>query len=147
MKHIIIYALIVTFLSCDKESKVAPTELDNTTYDFSKDNCGYNLLKGTYISRSNQNDTIIIDSNISAYVCGNKPYTGIYVDIFHYCAKNETVTLDRWGWTKIGLPTVNVKYSYKAGVLSFSKMDFENFNGLADTFFASINNKSFTKIK
>lgn len=147
MKHTIIYALIITFFSCDKESKVVLTELQNSTYDFSKDSCGYNLLKGTYTSHLNQNDTLIVDSNISAYVSGNKPYTGIYTDIFKFCAKKDTITIDRWGWTKPYSPIVHVRYSYNTGVLSFGKMDFGKFNGRSDTFFASINNKSFTKVK
>ena len=147
MRNLIIYVTIIAFLSCNKENKVAPTELNNTTYDFSKDSCGYNLLKGTYVSSLNQNDTIIIDSNISAYVYGSKPYTGIYADIFKFCAKKDTVIIDRWGMTKPLTPVVKVKYSYNSGVLSFNKMDFGSYNGLADTFFASINNKSFTKVK
>ncbi len=144
IKALCIYSIVgvFTLISCKKEEQ-AP---NNSTYDFSIDKCGVNLLKGTYVSKLNQNDTIIIDSNIRTYVRGAKPNSTNYIDIYKYCASKDTITLDRWGWTKPLTPTVKVKYTYVSNVITFSKMDFGSYNGIADSFFESINNKSFIKV-
>ncbi|MCU0323601.1 MAG: hypothetical protein MUE72_14390 [Chitinophagaceae bacterium] len=144
MKNLIFVVITLLFIACNKEQKIIPTDGD---YDFSKDSCGHNLLKGIYVSTSNNLDTIVIDSNISAYVNGAKPYTGLYVDIFRFCATKDTLTLNRWGSTKPLTPEVRVKYTYSSYIIKFDKMDFGGYNGLADQWFASIDNKSFTKVK
>jgi len=147
MKNIIISTVALFFITCNKDAKISNSEYNNSTYDFSKDSCRYSLLKGIYISNSNTNDTIIIDSNISAYVNGAKPHSGNYVDIFTFCATKDTLTLNRWGWTKPLTPTVKVGYSISNNNLNISRIVFTNINFNCDTFFASISNKTFTKVK
>ena len=147
MKNLLIITItfVILVMACDKQEKTTIMPIDYN--GIVKDSCGHYLLKGIYISNSNTNDTIIIDSNISAYVNGAKPHLGNYVDIFTFCATKDTLTLNRWGWTKPLTPTVKVGYSISNNNLNISRIVFTNINFNYDTFFASISNKTFTKVK
>jgi hypothetical protein len=144
MKNLIFVVITLLFIACNKEQKIIPTDGD---YDFSKDSCGHNLLKGIYVSTHNNIDTLTIDSNITAYTNGSKPSLNYYQDIFSYCADKDSIILDRWGWTKPNLPKVKIAYSLDNNILSFSKVDLNMLNCTCDTFFASINYKSYRKVK
>jgi hypothetical protein len=144
MKNLIVVAITLLFIACNKEQKTIPTD---GGYDFSKDSCGYNLLKGTYVSTSNNQDTIVIDSILAVYVEGTPISSQNYLDIFTFCAFKDSIIIDRFGFTKPYTPKVKVKYKYFRSELKFDKMDFGSYNGIVDKWFESIDNKSFTKVK
>jgi hypothetical protein len=148
MRITIIFISLFLFVSCIKDEKSEIIELNNSTYDFSNDSCGTKLLKGIYVSNSNQYDTIVIDSNIKTYIYGAMPSSTNYIDVYRYCATKDSIKLDRWGFTKLNTPSGIVKYSISNNDLSFKKVFIpNNTNNMFDTLFTSINNKSFHKIK
>jgi hypothetical protein len=114
MKHL---ALVLFLLySCKKSTN----SIDSYTYDFSKDSCGYNLLKGVYVSTSNVNDTIVIDSciirtnNISS--CNQ---IGRIPNYYKYCIGSKYIELKYNGYCKINLPSIQCKYKFENNTLVF----------------------------